>query len=63
MMTVKYSAALSSSIPTQNKGKLDKRKTEWSLSWRTRNSTALIYLAEKGGTLKGIRWLDPSRSD
>ena len=39
---------------------MDASKSQWSLEWQNRSATALIYLTNKYGKLKFIKWVNPA---
>ena len=39
-------------------GRMDASKSQWSLEWQNRSATALIYLTNKYGKLKFIKWVN-----
>lgn len=41
-------------------GRMDASKSQWSLEWQNRSATALIYLTNKYGKLKFIKWVNPA---
>ena len=39
-------------------GRMDASKSQWALEWQNRSATALIYLTNKYGKLKFIKWVN-----